>query len=229
VEKPPSPAGGTDPEPEDVKLFISVFGVYRDYVKQEDNLINNRLTWLLIINGFLYTFYGTMINNIINTIRSDPLSINKAAVNSQSNAAFVAERLCHSRPLAGLVLLAISIVGLLISVAAYFSISAAQKALDALQKSFSLNAGRLFQFYHPFNVGFQFYHWFNLGCGAKYEFCKTSTGYIFPGLSAGGVRYGLWRGVIAPRAIPCVLAASWIVSLIFLWFSYSKSPNAFCS
>ena len=40
--------------------IISVYSLYRDYIKHEVSLINNRLTWLIAINGCLYAAYGIM-------------------------------------------------------------------------------------------------------------------------------------------------------------------------
>ena len=41
--------------------WIKIYGVFRDYVKHGDSLINNRLSWLLSIHGFLYATYGLTI------------------------------------------------------------------------------------------------------------------------------------------------------------------------
>jgi hypothetical protein len=40
---------------------IPIYELFRDYVKHQDSLINNRLSWLLTIHGFLYATYGFTI------------------------------------------------------------------------------------------------------------------------------------------------------------------------
>src|ERR1700731_3704234 len=41
---------------------LKVYDVFRDYVKQEDNLINFRSTWIVTIQGFLYATYGVILS-----------------------------------------------------------------------------------------------------------------------------------------------------------------------
>ncbi len=37
-----------------------LYGIYRDYMKHEDDLINQRSTWHLLIQGFLFATFGVM-------------------------------------------------------------------------------------------------------------------------------------------------------------------------
>jgi ketosteroid isomerase-like protein len=41
--------------------WIQLYGVYRDYLKHEDELINRRLSWNLTLQGFLFAAYGLVI------------------------------------------------------------------------------------------------------------------------------------------------------------------------
>lgn len=41
-----------------------LFRIYREYLVHEDNLLNIRLNWLLIIQGFLFTAYGLTLKGV---------------------------------------------------------------------------------------------------------------------------------------------------------------------
>ena len=43
------------------------YKIIRDYITHEDSLINNRLTWLLAIQGLLFTAYGLSIREATRT------------------------------------------------------------------------------------------------------------------------------------------------------------------
>jgi hypothetical protein len=43
-----------------------LYGVYRDYVKHEDELINRRLSWNLTLQGFLFAAYGVSVQVLSN-------------------------------------------------------------------------------------------------------------------------------------------------------------------
>lgn len=40
---------------------IELYKIYRDYIKHEDSLTNNRLTWLLLVEGFFFTAYSRIV------------------------------------------------------------------------------------------------------------------------------------------------------------------------
>jgi hypothetical protein len=47
----------TDPEPERQPTFKEKYEFLRDAIKHEDNLTNNRTTWLLVFHGLLFTAF----------------------------------------------------------------------------------------------------------------------------------------------------------------------------
>jgi hypothetical protein len=40
--------------------LLSLYNVYRDYMKHEDDLINQRASWHLLLQGFLFATFGVM-------------------------------------------------------------------------------------------------------------------------------------------------------------------------
>jgi hypothetical protein len=40
--------------------LLSLYSVYRDYMKHEDDLINQRTSWHLLLQGFLFATFGVM-------------------------------------------------------------------------------------------------------------------------------------------------------------------------
>ncbi|MGK7880119.1 MAG: hypothetical protein AB4060_08465 [Crocosphaera sp.] len=49
----------SDKDPSQIELYK----IYRDYIKHEDSLINNRLTWLLLAEGFFFTSYCSIVSS----------------------------------------------------------------------------------------------------------------------------------------------------------------------
>jgi hypothetical protein len=50
---------------------VELYGVYREYVKHEDELINRRQSWNLTLQGFLFAAYGVILQVATNP-KSDP-------------------------------------------------------------------------------------------------------------------------------------------------------------
>ena len=50
---------------------LQIYGVYRDYIKHEDELIHQRLSWNLTLQGLLFTAYG-VIFNMLDNASGDP-------------------------------------------------------------------------------------------------------------------------------------------------------------
>jgi hypothetical protein len=66
---PPVPIG------KDLAESLLIYKTFREYIRHEDALINNRMTWVFTIHGFLYATYGFTIqkklevdNNIVSTL-----------------------------------------------------------------------------------------------------------------------------------------------------------------
>ncbi|MEO1104012.1 MAG: hypothetical protein AAFW98_09835 [Pseudomonadota bacterium] len=50
--------------PDERKSCREVYDVYRDYLKHEDSLINNRMTWLILSQSFFFTTYALAIGRL---------------------------------------------------------------------------------------------------------------------------------------------------------------------
>jgi hypothetical protein len=63
---PDLPPSASLPEPEsDFEARLKLYEVFRGYIKHEDGLIDNRVTWLSQIHGLLYATYGfTLLKKI---------------------------------------------------------------------------------------------------------------------------------------------------------------------
>ena len=105
------PAKNTAPTGHDV------YCAYRDYIKQEDNLINNRVGWFIQLHSFLIATYGIVFASFVSTFATD----------ATSRAAFPAVR-----SVATMLLGAISVAGIVSSVSAALSIWAAHQAITTL-------------------------------------------------------------------------------------------------
>jgi hypothetical protein len=92
--------------------LTELYKVYRDYMKHEDDLLNQRTTWLLVIQGFLFATLAVLGEWVS---PKDPLS-----------DLLRTERLYLIYVLVG--------VGIFIAVAAFISILAANEAIDSLQE-----------------------------------------------------------------------------------------------
>jgi hypothetical protein len=56
---PELPQSASLPGPESqFEARIKLYEGFREYIKHEDDLIGNRVTWLAQIHGFLYATYG---------------------------------------------------------------------------------------------------------------------------------------------------------------------------
>jgi len=86
----------------------ALYNVYRDYMKHEDDLLNQRSTWHLLIQGFLFTTLG-VIGEWQNPLGADRLYMER-----------------------GFLVYVLAFAGAGIAVAAAISINAANNAIDAL-------------------------------------------------------------------------------------------------
>jgi hypothetical protein len=180
---------------------IKVYGLFRDYVKHEDGLVNNRLLWLLSIHGFLYATYGFTIQKKLEIAQ-------KIADIIHEKSDIYAQCYIETSPLlvsiiqTELFLLCIIMVGALISIAGLISIGAAKSAAKSIREIFNQQYSSL--------ITARF--------GIRYTFTAGNnvTNYaVFPSIVGGGRRGLDWRGFVASTAIPWVLLISWSVAFIF--------------
>ena len=120
-DKPP-----VRPTPADCLNVGELYGVYRNYLNHEHNLINQRLGWNFTIQGFLFTSYA-FVSNKIADVR---IELAKEAVGSVA-------LLRSAQYDLQLLLLVVAAAGLCTSVAVHFSTWAARMAADELRKRWS--------------------------------------------------------------------------------------------
>lgn len=97
---------------------IKIYNVFREYVKREGDNIDNRLSLILVIHGFLYTAYGLTLQAIADTKNS---STAQAFIPSNRLEAF---------------LLVISFTGIAINIIGIISIGHAQRAMTIVKEIF---------------------------------------------------------------------------------------------
>jgi hypothetical protein len=187
---------------------VKIYELLRDYIKQEDNLINQRLTWILTIHGFLYATYGLTIHKnleIAAKMAADLTDDKNRRVAAYLNGSILCTTLWEMH----LFLILISLIGFFISYFGARSINAAYESAtqvrDVLEKEFSTRTDK-----------------YNLRVGRKIRVIRrievgdSTTGSAkLPDISGGGSEYLERRGFTASRAIPYVLAFGWVVAIIF--------------
>lgn len=85
------------------------YDVYRDYLKHEDNLINNRMTWLILSQSFFFTAFALAIGRLTVV---DPL---------------IADQI-------GLFLKSLAVLGMVVAGATCLSVVAALTAIEGLRQ-----------------------------------------------------------------------------------------------
>lgn len=96
------------------------YRIFRSYIEHEDNLINNRVTWNLAVQGFLFATYGFSLQNLAEV---------------EANPNFAAQiKLSHSVMQLKILVLAIPLVGFALSLGVFFAVRAAQIALKKLRE-----------------------------------------------------------------------------------------------
>jgi len=207
---------------------IKIYEVFRDYIKHEDNLINNRLTWILTIHGFLYATYGLTMQKkmeIAQKIASDLTT--PAAPRSYNDYSQIAG-LCHTLWLSDRFLICISIIGLVISICGSTSIIAAVFASGRITT--------IFQDLYPLKtskqdaeevgrgwrqrLSYRIRQWVSIKEWRRrttkvIDINKGGTSEVkLPTIVGGGNIIALRTGMIAPLLIPAVLLSSWLTLFI---------------
>jgi hypothetical protein len=217
---------------------LELYKLFRDYVKHEDDLINNRLNWNFTIQGFLFAAYAFSLQKIadvdLGLIRND---INPDLVGTIP--------IVHNTHELRTVMLVTAGVGFCVSIFIYLSVWAARVAIDELE-------GRWFDLYEAYRkhtprlfVAFVTrWRLLNICSGLSSVFCfrwlkllledksynpardkKETThgtppkdnGLGLPGLIGGGSPQAHRFGFQAPSFLPLVFVVGW-----FFLFYYAS-------
>jgi hypothetical protein len=65
-----SQTGGSAPSDTYPLLDTEIYQIFREYLRHEDGLANNRLSWMPTIHGFLYASYAFTIQTKIQEART---------------------------------------------------------------------------------------------------------------------------------------------------------------
>jgi hypothetical protein len=183
--------------------YLAFYETFRNYVRHEDNLINNRLSWILTIHGFLYATYGFTLQKELEVIRG-PLA-----------ADFHNSPLCHSLSQAEIFLLCIALVGACISILGWRSIRAAHKSASSVDFVFRSNAIHTMTTIRNGND--------------DTDLQVFLDAYNFPAILGGGNKRIPGSGISAAFVIPWILFVSWLISIFILLFVWYDNANVFCS
>ncbi len=190
--------------PQEAGDIIDHYEILRDYVKHEDNLVNQRLSWLLTLHGFLYGSLALIVSELFK-IQVSASSLCAAKGN-------FLEMFSNSCARIELFVYFICSVGLWIAYSVRHSIKGALIANNCLVE-LSKNL---------YNI-----HRMNAGNEAMYFISKRDSSgndHFFPWLLGGCSNTALLRGFSAPKFIPIIIIISWsIVILIHSAFSFVLS------
>jgi hypothetical protein len=186
---------------------IKLYETFRNYARHEDNLINNRVMWLLSIHGFLYATYGLTVQKRLEIVEKISLNVSTMLDAPAKIAAYKFDNnLSASLGSIELFLILISVIGLFISILAQRSIKAAKISVLNLQKIFLLNDIKVFEG-----------HFDRRGRDVGSVVCLEDRGsaVYLPNIAGGGKNYLIDVGHSASTTIPLLLACSWVVALTF--------------
>lgn len=181
------PASAPGPQaPNNVSELYKLYEMFRDYLKHEDDLINNRLNWNFTIQGFLfaaYTFTLQKVSEIEAGLLLHVPSRNTHLLFNSSTLGLDGLRIAT---------VTVALVGLWVSLGVYISVSAARIAIEEIEKQWLA----LYQEYTK---------------AAKPNQYVPSL----PGMTGGGSalahRWGFW----APAALPIGFIAAWVLLIVF--------------
>lgn len=192
-----------------------LYGNYRNYLQHEDNLINNRISWMLTIHGFLYATYGFTLQKKIEIYSkldgAHKVSTGKFLEITAGEYSFIFSRiektestslifgLPHEAVTANLFMIMIAVVGYFISRYSRRSILAADQAAKSVNKI----ATTVFR------------HRRDEACLDRVILDQEGK-FDLPGLSGGGSDKYTEEGFRAATVIPTVLILSWPISAILL-------------
>jgi hypothetical protein len=188
-----------------------LYGIFRDYTKHEDGLINLRLNWNFTIQGFLFAAYALSVQKIVE-VRGQVI---KADI--QLDKLDFALGIHELRFL----MFVIAVLGFLVSGCVYLSVWAARLAANEIEdKWWKLN--------NPDSprpapaISFR-YLLFGKYAGGKIvdnmnKLAKTHVGEL-PGLCGGGTSWAKQFGFHAPAALPIILTVAWGILAAYSFFT----------
>jgi len=178
-----------------------LYWIYRSYIQHEDDLINNRTTWLITIQSFLLATFGfsyqkwlEVFTRYIENKTSHhvflPFLFDKPASDAASYSSFMNMAFTNY----GLFLLALCVIGFAVGGISFYSIKAAALAIEQLNDTWA-------------------------------DIERTiGKDYQFPKIIGGGSKEAAKHGLRFPTFLPRFFMALWAVTVIAVIYSQYVSP-----
>jgi len=187
---------------------IKHYEVLRDYAKHEDNLVNNRIMWILTIHGFLYATYGFTLQKILEIVEKvTALGVGARMPDTFIDLLLKAGGTSRALLVTEMFLLIIAAVGYLISYWGLKSIEAAKESVINVNKLFMQVRG--------------------VEEVQLYGYVTDLGDFVVPTTAGGGRKFADEVGSSASLKIPKILMASWgiviIVQVVVVPFDYYVS------
>lgn len=229
-----------------LKEHMDVYEIFRSYVRHEDNLINNRMTWMLSIHGFLYASYGLTIQKkmeVYEKIQTGYLTRGDTSPNAFENYLRTGD-LWFAILQGDVFIVLISLVGIVISFYAFISIRAAKLSIKSIEEIFHMNYRQTFLekqvvvgeatpsvgrsanmrtdttiYYEQTNDEVLKQHdvrIIELGSGDEHK--KIAV----PAIAGGGAKHSSKAGFSASMTVPLVLSAGWLFAIYFAFIYHSQ-------
>jgi hypothetical protein len=205
---PEPPLEAKKPIAEDPREAVCIYQQFRDYAKHEDGLINNRMTWIFNIHGFLYATYGFTIQKKLEVISA----VATATLSKFNEFHHDARDLWQVGNLGiaileiDIFLLGISVLGLFLSLFGRDSIKAAEMAEDQLRHLFHQ------KFSESMARAIESNRVLNSVCISKIH------GIYFPDIAGGGVEGADVGGLQISRRMPTVMGWGWMFTILYSVF-----------
>jgi hypothetical protein len=182
---------------------IKIYALFRDYVKHEDALVNNRLTWILTIHGFLYATYGLTIQKRLEIIAyiSNSIFVHLNEQEQFFHAANLPYYLLEIR----VFLIFLCFIGSFISGYGFVSIRAAHRASSSLRQIFEEQFKKFEPSWYPDVPNLRY-----LGDEEKY--------FVVPTIEGAGRERFIKVGLIASLTIPLILLGGWVSAALWELF-----------
>lgn len=192
-----------DPGP--AREHLELYNLFRDYLKHEDDLINNRLNWNFTIQGFLFAAYSLSLHKIADI----KLALLQNTIET-SRLAYV--HLFHTLFDLHLLLTALALAGINVSGFVYLSVRAARIAIHELESRwFEIDpTGKPTE-------SFAWWSWLRVEVLRKEDKSFRTHGKNppgLPGLIGGGHQGANWLGFHAPSGLPLSIVGIWVLLLV---------------
>lgn len=195
--------------PKPILRSEEAFSIYRDYLKHEDDLINNRLSWNFTIQGFLFAAYSFALEKIAD-IREGLLS---TAIDTRR---VQASNVLHSISDLQIFLLVLTVVGMGVSFFVYVSVRAARYAIQELEVRWRSIDPDNDQAQESVRLSSLFSPSFLIRVWRNDAFIKTHGANPpgLPGLVGGGHPLANFFGFHAPNGLPLLFIGVWLFLMI---------------